>query len=206
MPDAPKVIDPVEAQRALDLIQDLWNDKVVGPALHRKAKEKYPSIRLPEEQFAPFLEPLTAKLDELSAKLKERDEEISKRDKEREDRAQKRQNDQFASSLDDAVKKFNLTDDGRKAMIERMQETKAYDPYAAAAYIVSQAPPAIAGPVFGPQALNFAGSAEVAEDRKLLHRDPAAYFDSEVRKMLTNPRDYVAQEMGENYARMSFGD
>ena len=104
------------------------------------------------------------------------------------------------------MKKFNLTDDGRKAMIERMQETKAYDPCAAAAYIVSQAPPAIAGPVFGPQALNFAGSAEVAEDRKLLHRDPEAYFDSEVRKMLTNPRDYVAKEMGENYARMSFGD
>ena len=113
----------------------------------------------------------------------------------------------IATASPAAREEFRLSDAGFDAMIARMKETGNYtDPRAAAALVVAEnPPPAPAGPMYGNSDLNFAGSSTIDPKYQLLHQNPEKYFDSEVRAMLSNPRDYVAKEMGEQYATLAFG-
>jgi hypothetical protein len=133
------------------------------------------------------------------------DRAAEKKAKEDADKAQR--DTEFEARIKSAREKYKLTDEGFDKMIARMKETGNYtDPFAAAALIVSEnPPPEPTGVVFGPGDLNFAGSSTVDPKYQLLHQNPEKYFDSEVRAMLQNPRQYVANEMGEQYATLAFG-
>ena len=189
------------------IVTKLWDHPELGAAIRRTAKEVKPDLRLPEDALAPALAPLMKQNEELAARLKAFDDERTAEKKEREEKAKAERDADFERQLKGARDKFKLTDEGFDAMVARMKATGNYtDPYAAAALIVSEnPPPAPTGPVYGPGDLNFAGSSTIDPKYQLLHQNPEKYFDSEVRAMLSNPRDYVAKEMGEQYATLAFG-
>lgn len=199
--------EQLAAQRARALLDKLWNDKDVGPRIRKQAKEDYPEIVIPDDTVEPIIAPLRAQNDELKKQLEAIKASLDKRAEEDADKAKKLEEAAFSDKLQNARNQFGLTDEGFDKMVARMKETGNYgDPHAAAAWVVSQnPPPPPTGPAFGPQHLNFAGSLEADERYALLHKDPERYFDSEVRKCLSNPQAYVEEVMGPQYARLAFG-
>lgn len=206
MPDDVKPAE-TEAERYRRLVAKLWNDPELGASVRKMAKGEFPEVTLPEDTFAPILEPFRKQNQALADELKAMREERAAEKKAAEDAVKKQTDDDFAVRIKKARQEFNLTDEGFEKMVAHMKETGNYsDPRGAAAFIVSQNPPPPApGPMYGPGDLNFAGSSVADENYKLLHQNPEKYFDSEVRKMIANPRDYVAKEMGEQYAQLAFG-
>ena len=208
MPDP--VVDPAvetENQRYRRLVSKAWNDPELGPLVRKLAKAEFPEVTLPEETMAPLLEPFKKQNQALADELKAMREERAAEKAAAVDLAKAKQESDFSERLKKARQEFNLTDEGFDKMVAHMKETGNYsDPRGAAAFIVSQnPPPPPPGPLYGPGDLNFAGSSQVDDNYKLLHQNPEKYFDSEVRKMLSNPRDYVAKEMGDQYATLAFG-
>lgn len=202
----------VELQRSRDLIAKAWGDPNLRPGLRKHLKELFPDRHVPDDDFDVIAEPLRRQNEELAKQvgslvetLKARDEEAKKRDQEQRDSA-------YAERFEAACKRFNLTDEGRQKVIDRMKETGAYgDPLAAAAYIVSQEPPvAPSGALFGSNQLNFAGIGETSdlERYKLLHSGvdgPAKYLEAEIRDAFgPNSKEYVAKEMGRMYADLAY--
>jgi len=198
-----------DAERYKNLVSKAWDDPDIGSVIRKKAKELYPELRLPEDNLAPALAPLKKANDALAEELKALREERAAEKKEREEQQKARDDASWMQKFDEAASQFSLTEDGKKAMRERMAETKNYtDPYAAAAFIVSQTPPVLpSGPMYGATDLNFVGSSTVDPNYQLLHQSPEKYLDAEIRKAW-DPRtakDYVAKEMGRTYAEIAFG-
>jgi hypothetical protein len=209
---AKSAADAIASERAQaanyrNLVSKVWDDPNLGGPVRKLAKEMFPDLRLPEDTIAPALAPLLKQNEELAARLKELADDRASEKKAREDKEKADRDADFETRLKAARDKYKLTDEGFDKMVARMKETGNYtDPFAAAAFIVSEnPPPAEVGPVFGPGDLNFAGSATVDPKYELLHRNPERYFDNEVRTMLQNPKAYVAQEMGPQYAELAFG-
>jgi hypothetical protein len=197
-----------EADRYQNLVAKLWADPELGGAVRKLAKEQYPDVTLPEDSLAPILAPLQKQNQALADELKALREDRAADRKAREDAEKERADSDFAKRFDEAAAQYNLTDEGKAKMRERMVETKNYtDPYAAAAFILSQNPPAPPpGPMYGAADLNFAGSSQVDPSYALLHQDPGKYLDSEIRKAWgPNAKEYVAREMGQMYADLAFG-
>jgi hypothetical protein len=208
--DAPVVNPPVDsADNYRRLVDSVWNDPNIGSAVRKKAKELLPDLRLPEDTLAPALAPLLKQNEDLAKRIEAFETERAADRKTKEDADKAARDSDFEAKIKAAREKFRLTDEGFDKMIARMKETGNYtDPYAAAALIVSEnPPPEPTGPVFGAGDLNFANSSTVSADPDyvLLHANPEKRFDNEVRKMLSNPKAYVAQEMGQQYADMAFG-
>lgn len=200
----------VELQRSRDLLAKVWSDPNLRSGVRKHIKELFPDRHLPDDDFDAVAAPLKAenadlkkRFDDLEALLKKRDDDAEKARKDRDDA-------RFGDQLQEARKKFSLTDEGFKQMVDRMTETKAYDPMAAAAYVVSQAPPTLPpGPLYGTNALNFAATEGSEIERyKMLHQGldgPAKYLEAEIRDCFgPNGKDYVAREMGKQYADMAF--
>jgi hypothetical protein len=200
---SPEVID-----RVRQLVAKGWVDPEIGPRLQKLAKTMYPEIETPDDVLAPSLAPLKKENAELKAGLDRITKLLEDRAKQDEQDSQARLDAKFAENVSAARRKYNLTDEGAAKMLDHMKATGNYsDPMGAAAFIATENPPPtpLNGPVFGPQLLNFAGTSDENPDYKLLHQDPGKYFDGEVRKMLSNPRDYVARELGEFEAMRAFG-
>jgi hypothetical protein len=182
-------------QRMEELFATLWNDADLGPKVRAKAKEKWSDITLPEDQVAGPLNELRSQNETLAKQLKEMQERQEARDKEEADRKAIQT---MTEGIDRAVREFNLTDDGRAKMMERMKGTGNYgDPEAAAAWVAHQTPPQdIKGPTFGAQHMNLFGSAEPDEKYRQLHTNPEKYMDAELNEFLKNPDKYVAETLG----------
>lgn len=202
----------LELQRSRDLIARAWSDPNLRPGLRKHLKETMPDFRVPDDDFEVLTAPirqqneaLAKQVGDLVDTLKKRDEDAAKRDQESRDAL-------YANKFEAACQRFNLTDEGRQKVIDRMKETGAYgDPLAAAAYIVSQEPPAAPnGALWGNNTLNFAGSAEKSdlERYKLLHSGldgPGKYLEAEIRDAFgPNSKEYVAREMGKMYADLAY--
>lgn len=194
-------------QRHKALVDKLWFDPELGSAVRNRAKQLYPELQLPEDTVDPILAPLRKENETLKNRLDALEKERADEKKAIEDKKREDIDKDFERKIKQAREHFKLTDEGFDAMIARMKETSNYtDPMAAAAYIVSQNPPVeTPSNVLAPGMLDFAGSAVVDPKYKLLHQNPEQYFDNEVRSMLKNPRGYVAQELGEEAARVAFG-
>ncbi len=179
--------------RAQELLDKLWTDGKLGAEVRAKAKELYPDVRIPEDDINPVLAPALAELQAARDELKAERESIAK---ERSDAADAATKLNLESQLDAARNRFNLTDDGFDKMVARMKETGNYtDAEAAAAWVAQQTPPPKAPANYlGPQALNFAGSAEQDERFKLLHTDPGGKFlDKEFNDFFADPDKYVQE-------------
>ena len=214
------MIDPVaptpaevELQRSRELLAKVWGDPNLRPGVRKYIKDLFPDRHLPDDDFDAIAAPLRAEnadlkkgIDELKDMLKKRDEAAEKERVERTDTL-------YANRLEDARRKFALTDEGYAQMKARMIETGNHtDPMAAAAYIVSQTPPVLpSGPLYGTNALDFAKTEGSDLERyKLLHQGldgPAKYLEAEIRDCFgPNGKDYVAREMGRAYADLAFAN
>jgi hypothetical protein len=190
MTDTPQTVTLTAAQfavleRAQKLVDAQWKDPKNGAAFRAKAKELFNDISLPEDQVDPVVAPLREKLESLETANKTLLERIEKRDK---DEADKAAQTSLETALENARKKYSLTDEGFDKMVSRMKETSNYtDAEAAAAWVASNmpAPKTANGPSWQPQNLDFYGSKVQNDDFALLHKDPEAFFDQTVSQILT---------------------
>jgi hypothetical protein len=185
-------IDP--AARAQELLESLWNDSSLGSKVRAKAKEMYPDVNIPEDQFSPMIAPLQNELnaakEDLAAMRAERLAE-----KEAREEASARSN--LEDALAGARQKYNLTDEGFDKMVARMKETGNYaDADASAAWVAQQTPAKTVNKAdWLPRKINLFGSAEESEeaDFKLLHINPLAYQDDQLSRFAADPDKYVAE-------------
>ncbi len=176
-------------QRNGKFVEKLLNDPELGAKARAKAKEAFPDIELPEDKIAPVIAPLKADNDALRAQIKE----LADWKADQEKKAAERENEAtMQAAVDAAVAKFNLTEDGRKAMLARMIEQRSLDAEAAAALVTHNAPKPAASPRFVTPKANFYGSAEYDESRKLLHTRPDDFLDAEITEAMNNPEAYIA--------------
>ena len=174
--------------RFKQLVDDLWNDKELGPKVRARAKAKWSDISIPEETIAPAIAPLQDEVDGLKKQNKELLERMDKREK---DEGERTAQANLETALENARKKFHLTDEGFQMMVDRMKEKQNYtDAESAAAWVAAQnVPPAPAGgPSWAPQSLDLYGSKNKNDDFALLHKDPEAFFDKTVADILSEAR------------------
>jgi hypothetical protein len=200
-----------ELQRHRDFLNKVYADPSLRAGITKHLREKFPEIRLADDDIDAATAPLRADIDaikkqnqELLDALKKRDDDAAKTVKDREDA-------DFVSSMEAARKKYALTDEGFEQMKALMRDRKVYDPEIAAQHLVAQTPPSLPpGPLYGSAALNFANSAEVSDDAryKMLHSGldgPSKYLEAEIRDAFgPKAKDYVAREMGKTYAELAF--
>jgi hypothetical protein len=184
-----------EHERALALVNSLWNDSEVGMMLQEKAKAAFPDIRTTSEAYAP----IRADMDrQLAAQQKVIDDLKAEREadkKEREAEVAERQKKTFEQQIAAAREAYSLTDEGFDKMVARMKETGNYtDPESAAAWVASKTPPKpVSGPTFGPQDLNLFGSSQHDEKLAALHKNPERYMDMELTEFVRDPDKYVRE-------------
>jgi hypothetical protein len=188
---------PPEVNRLQALFDELWNDKSeLGRTVRKRAKEKFPDIRNPDEDAEAALGPVKAEVDAVKTQLKEALDKIAARDKA--DADLKVEND-LMSKMQAAKVKFNLTDSGYDKMMTRMRETgNVTDADAAAAWVVSQMPKPepTNTPTWLPQESNLFGTTHKDEQWEALHKDPRKYFDDQLRDFVRDPDKYVRDTLG----------
>lgn len=176
-------------QRAMSLLNKMADDPAIGTQFKKLAKQVDGTLRFAD------LEAAEAAQKPLLEQNKALEQRLAKIEADREDERQRREADTHTRALSDdieqAARKFGLTDDGREKMKLRMTEKGSLDAEAAAAWVAAQAPkaaPSESSGAFAPAALNLYGSAEKEAQWEQLHTDPIRWQDAEVRKILAeNP-------------------
>lgn len=188
-------VQTVAAQRAMQLVDALWNDQVAGKAIQKKAKEFWPdAVKTNDEIYGHVIDPLMNEAkgirDELAALKAERDAERKIAD-------ESKQRANLQQALDDARAKFGLTDDGFNQMVERMKATNNFtDAEAAAAWVHAKNPPeSVKGPTWGPRSINMNPLDD--DRRKRLHADPQRFMDDELDNFLADPDRYTRESIGQ---------
>lgn len=185
-------------QRSKALVDRLLGDRGdAGKAARAEALKLFPDLEGklvdPNADLEPIVAPLKAQIDALTEKLTAKETaEAEAAQKALEERAEFT----LQSKLDATKKTFNLTDEGLKAVMERMTATGNYaDTDAAAAYVLKDYKPVeTRSAALGPQAADYLGksSGEDMERMKLLWNDAdGGFLDYEIAKMEADPRDYV---------------
>lgn len=180
------------ANKYQSLYDKLWNDPEDGLNFKRKVKKLLPDAQIPELDMIdvtvkPFEEKM-GKIAEENKVLHARLDSIEKSKKDEKEEAD------FSKSLDAARKKFHLTDEGFDKAITRMKEMNNPDAESAAAWVAAQEKKtkAVGSSSFAPSALNLYGSNKIDESLADLHRDPQAWQDNEIEKMLNEFADQEA--------------
>lgn len=185
-------------QRSKALVDRLLGDRGdAGKAARAEALKLFPDLEGklvdPNADLEPIVAPLKAQIEELTGKITARelaDAEAAKA------LAEQRLETDFVAKVDAAVKEFNLTEEGRMAMLERVKATGNYaNPAAEASYMLKDYKPVeTRSAALGPQAADFLGKAsqEDADRMKLLWNDPdGAFLDYEIETMLADPDKYA---------------
>lgn len=194
-------------QRSKALVDRLLGDRGdAGKAARAEALKLFPDLEGklvdPNADLEPIVAPLRAQIEALTTTITERDaKEAEAAQKALEERAEFT----LQSKLDATKKSFNLTDEGLKAVMERMTATGNYaDTDAAAAYVLKDYKPVeTRSAALGPQAADFLGKAsqEDADRMKLLWNDPdGAFLDYEISKMEADPNGYARTYAPEFFA------
>lgn len=183
--------------RAKAVLDKAWDDKTVGRAVQKHAKELYPDVHIPAlDLIEPAMEPFRLQLsaaEERADKLSKQLEAWEQKAKDADDSAS------MKTLLDAARAKFNLTDEGVSMMVEHMKTTGNYtDAMGAAAFVASQAPKPSqqTSPGWAPQAADLFGSQKRDEQFESLHRDPRGYLDEQLRMFVNDPNGYVTDTLG----------
>ena len=193
--------DATENQiRAEKVIERIYNDPEfagLAPKVHEVVKTMFDNVRDPPAvTLRKTVEPeVTAVRDELKQTKDQLAKALERLDKRDEREAEEKTFREMQSAVDAAVGKFNLTEEGKAAMLDRMKETRNYtDVEAAAAYIAHSAPPqSSSGPSWAPRKANFYGTAEADESFARLHKDPGGFLDDELQRFAKDPSKYAAE-------------
>jgi hypothetical protein len=172
-------------QRALALLNRMADDPEKGLTFKRLAKGIDPSLNFADLETADRVtKPLTDKLSAAEERIAKMEEERAAEKLARDQADQVRS---LTADVDEAVKRFGLTEEGRAKMTQRMQEKGSLDADAAAAWVASQTPkpkPTEGSGAFAPTALNLWGSAEKDDTMAALHTNPEKWMADEIRTML----------------------
>jgi hypothetical protein len=187
----PEITDAQKAEydRALAALNAMWASPEHGLAVKRAYKAIYPSASIPEvDSPALVVAPVVEKVSQVEAAVTSLAERL---DAMQLDSTNARENARLGSSIDRAVQKYRLTDEGRATLIEQMKERQNPDAESVAAWMVSEiARPAPATTsAFAPQSFTAAGLEDIAAEESLkeLDRNPTRWFDKTVSEMLNDP-------------------
>ena len=178
--------------RAVALLDKMWNDPKEGMTFKKKVKELVPDARIPElDIVASATGPLLAELEEqksVSKSLKERLDSWEKTQKDSKDELE------LQAQLDGVKKTYSFTNDGMQKVIDRMKSKNNPDAEAAAAWVASQERKSkpLTDSALLPSALNLYGSNSSDDSWAELNRDPVGWADKEMVKMLN---EFAEQEV-----------
>jgi hypothetical protein len=180
--------------RAEALVAELLRDPKLGKDIRTKAKEMNPdaNLRFPEDVVDPVADQLRADLAARDERLTALETLIADRDTKTADDARAAD---FTAALASAKSKYRLTEAGYEMAVERMRDTKQYDPDAAAAWAAMQNPVTKDPKAYlGPQIADFFGEANFDEKKALLHKDPSGKFlDGEFNEFFADPEKYTRE-------------
>ena len=170
----------------------MWNDTSPrGVEYRAKAKELFPDVVTPDDQFAPAVAPLRAELDETKAQLTKFLEDQAAERKAASEAAAKQN---LESALDGARSRYSLTDEGFDKMVSRMKETQNFtDADAAAAWVAQQTPVTnVTKASYMPSKANFLGSARETQDEavRFLHQHPDDFLELHLQEFDRDPMAY----------------
>lgn len=173
-------------QSVWKLFNSLWDDPKHGATLKRAAKEKDPTLRIPEIDVAePLLAPIREEMETFKKTAGElRAENEALRQSLEDDKAMGK----LLKDLGSAQSRYRLTDEGMAEVKKIMQERNIADPHAAAALVASEIEPAkvIRDTNFAPADLNVLGMDGKAEDdsTRRLHDNPIKWQDQEISNIM----------------------
>ena len=189
---APQVVPATENQRRAEaLIFDLWNDPEYGPKIQAAAKKKFGDAQTMDD--SPLFKIMQQETTAIKAQLADALDRLNKRD---EKDTQEKSFKELEASVDAAVRKYGLTDEGKAKMLDRMKESKIFDADVAGAWVAHSTPPTPPTPTWKSQKLNLFGSAEADESWKKLHTNPDGFLEDELEKFTADPDKYVAEAFG----------
>lgn len=176
--------------QARNLFDHLLQDKDIGLSLKRKIKEKIPTAKFNDLDIVDTVtKPYDEKIEKLAKENEKLVERLNKYDEEKINAAE---TSELNGQLDTVRKQYNFTDEGMKKVIARMTEKKNPDAESAAAWVISQEPktsPVAPSSMFGGKA-NLYGSAKETDEWAELNKDPMAYADGEIQRIMNNPEAY----------------
>lgn len=188
----PATQNQIRAEQLVEAI--LASDPDLGAKIHERAQKMFGDIKpslldnVKKTVVEPEVAGLRKELEDTRSLLAKALERLDSRDqKDAEDKTYN----EMERSVQAAVAKFSLTDEGKAKMIDLMKERKVYDPEAAAALVIHQNPPQpTSGPSWAPRRNNYYET-EAEEARKLLHASPEQFQDAEIEKFLKDPDQYT---------------
>ena len=173
--------------RAVALLDRMWNDPKEGLAFKKKVKELVPDANIPElsiidsatAPFAKLLESEKAARESLEARLNAFE---TSRQNTAEEKALRKE-------LDQVKKQYSFTDEGMEKVIGRMREKSNPDAEAAAAWVAAQERKVHTSSALMPSALNLYGAKTQDGDWAELNKDPNGWADKEMLKIMNEFAD-----------------
>lgn len=171
-----------EQRRLLGMLDGLWNDPEVGSAVRRKAKERDPTIVIPDDH--PVVKSALAQLGATNEQLEALRNEYAN------DKTARQNADlegRLRTQLGEVQAKRNLTAEGMDGVIKIMQERQIADPDAAALLYLDSIPkpkPTASTSRFFDTKADMYGTTRQDEKWEQLHTDPDAFFADVVNDVL----------------------
>lgn len=170
--------------RAVALLDKLWNDPKEGMSFKRKVKELVPDVKIPELDIVEgATAPLMAEIEEQKKANKTLSDRLDNWEKTQKDGKEEVE---LQSQLDSIKKAYGFTIDGMQKVIDRMKEKNNPDAESAAAWVASQERKTkpVTDSALMPAALNLYGSNSEDESWADLNKDPIKWADREMVKMI----------------------
>jgi hypothetical protein len=186
---------------ALKVLDGLLTSPDTRPNLEKMIKEKFPDAKFADsELFEARTKPIQERIDQERQAREALQAQIDEMKKAETDRltaaeaAKKEAEDKkfeqnIANRLDAIKKKYGFQAEAMEAVWKRMQEQNSPDVESAAAFVseTTRKPPPLTGPNYLPQSVDMYGLQRQEDSYTLLHQNPWAYFDREVRDIVANP-------------------
>lgn len=170
--------------RAVALLDRMWNDPKEGMTFKKKVKELVPDAKIPElDIIASATAPLVAEIEEQKKANKTLAGRLDNWEKSHKD---SREENDLQLQLNSIKKQYSFTDEGMQKVIDRMRSKNNPDAEAAAAWVASQERKSrpVTDSALLPSAMNLFGSNSEDETWAELNKDPRGWADRELVKMI----------------------
>lgn len=176
--------DLLVKNRAMMLLDKLWNDPKEGMSFKKKVKELVPDAKIPELDIVNnATAPIVAALEEQTKRSKSLEDRLNNWE---ENQKNGKEEGELQAQLDMIRKSYGFTTDGMQKVIDRMKAKNNPDAESAAAWVASQERKSkpVTDSALMPSALNLYGSNSEDETWAELNKDPRGWADRELVKMI----------------------
>lgn len=170
--------------RAVALLDKMWNDPKEGMSFKKRVKELVPDAKIPELDIVDSATaPLVAALEEQKKTSKTLADRL---DNWEQNQKNSKEEGELQTQLDHIQKQYGFTVDGMQKVVDRMKAKNNPDAESAAAWVASQERKAapVSNSALMPTALNLYGSNSEDESWAALNKDPVKWADQEMVKMI----------------------